>query len=318
MDSSEWSHHAGAIFSARVWNRTVTAEEAARLYDMHASRLTPLSDAAYYWVAGRNQPQWASASSPSNTTLPVAALAIADGVATSSRAQITIRGQFLPEGEYHLQLRNYKNQTLRLRTIAAATARRRPAELLVFDLQGSMWPSAYTSAVFSIVAPDGLPLWQRLCLQRACGLETNNALRKQSLNRGRQGSRVTFTFTTDSRVSRVLSPGGAGPFEKQAGMLPARAFLGAASSAMMRIDGEDYLAVANFWDGTSHQVNSSLLKLRQASSGAYFEMHQGIPSSGARQLAHVNLSSVPGLAFSSAIVLANYLAPSLLMLAGGE
>ena len=74
----------------------------------------------------------------------------------------------------------------------------------------------------------------------------------------------------------------------------------------MQIDGANWLGVANFWNGKDYFVPSKLLNLDSS------EVQQ-VYSHGARQWAKVDVSSVPGLNFSTMLVLANYLSPSLLL-----
>jgi hypothetical protein len=365
MDSDQWSQHSGAIFSARVWDREINAAEAAKLYDMHAARLTPV-DTTNYWVVGREQELWrikdpvsgaplvppVKGSSPSNgtvmgqawcNTLPVAPASMLEHSSTppsasiADGAKLTLRGKFALGQTYTVQFRDYKSVTLKKST----EARRRlnpfgsPAASdgapgiteLVFDLAGSVWPNGYSSTIISLVGPNGLPVWQRLCLNPSCGLPAaGSADRKKALHPGLQGSRLKFSFTTDSRALKVANNQEGVSFTRMTSMfsqvqdggeLPS-VFLGAASSTSLLIDGVNYLGVANFWDGESHEVPSHLLRLDTSSPpGAppqepRFQLVQSLVSKGARQWALVDVSQI-GLQFSTVLALANYLAPSVLI-----
>jgi hypothetical protein len=365
MDSDHWSHHSGAIFSARVWDREINAAEAAKLYDMHAARLTPV-DTANYWVVGREQDLWrikdpvsgapvvpsVKGSSPSNgtvlgqkwcDTMPVAPASMLEQSSTppsasiADRARLTLRGKFARGQTYTVQFRDYKNVTLKKST----EARRRlnpdgsPAPSdgatgiteLAFDLAGSVWPNGYSSTIISLVGPNGLPVWQRVCLKTSCGLPAaGTADRKNALHPGLQGSRLRFSFITDSRALKVTNNQEGVSFTRMESMFPPvqdggeqqSVFLGAASSTFLLIDGVNYLAVANFWDGESHEVPSRLLRLDTPSpQGAppqepRFQQVQTLVSKGARQWALVDVSQI-GLQFSTVLALANYLEPSVLI-----
>ena len=308
MDSPAWSPHIGGIFSARVWNRAVTAGEATRLHAMHATRLTPF-DPLYYWVGGKEQPLLTGlASSPSISTAPVSV--------TGDSAKITIRGQFSAGKTYKLELRDSRKNESLIISAAPATA---PATQLVFDLKGHMWMHSYSSASMSVLGPDLMPLWQRVCLKTQCGLAISGEQRVDGLSPGLQGSRMTFIFTTNSSgliVTSTVTDTGitATFFTRQDRLFPTGAFLGAASSTRMRIDGVDYLAVANYWDGKFYQVQSRILRprLSDQNDASRFEILQNISSNGAREFALVDVSQLD-LAFSKMLVLANYLAPSVLM-----
>ena len=289
MDSKQWSQHSGAIFAARIWNRTVSGEEAIALYRVHADRLTPV-DSAQYWTVDATQ----------NLT---------------GQTSLSIDGNFLPGQAYSLVFRDKRN------TIGNVTASALQTDEIQFALEDFAWPNGYSATRLSVVAQDRSPLWQRVCLKASCGLPTTTFQRSLALNPSRQGSFTLYTFITDSMAFRVQTSGSAdfsftrgdayGMFHDTA--LAESVFLGAASTTHLFLDGHDYLAVANYWDGESYEVNSRLLRLDVSNVlRPKFKLLQNVVAKGAREFAAVNVTKVPGVN-ASLLVMANYLSPSLLI-----
>lgn len=79
--------------------------------------------------------------------------------------------------------------------------------------------------------------------------------------------------------------------------------LGAASIRGAVIDGIRFVFVANFWDGVGVQSESNILRIDDIENGVYTKI-QGIPTSGARDIRHINVRG------SDLLVVLNYGAPS--------
>jgi hypothetical protein len=242
--------------------------------------------------------------SPSNTQLPVAPVGAA--------AKITVQGRFLQQEVYEMSFRDANQNGMSVLATALQTTKVDNNQGLVFDLTGALWAFSHAATTIRIKSVSAnSPIWQRVCLKTSCGLAASGALRERGLSPTIQGSLVRFNFTTDSHVFNVPTKETPSFQPDPLPAIPDDLFLGAASSASMQIDGANWLAVANFWNGKDYFVPSKLLNLDSLDSGTV--QVQQVYSHGARQWAKVDVSSVPGLNFSTLLVLANYLSPSLLI-----
>jgi hypothetical protein len=290
----------------------VTAAEAVGLYKMHAKRLTPF-DGFQYWVAG-SLPVWGTTLSPSLASLPVAVAAA--GAAAPATFRITVQGRFFKGDVYEMNFRDVNNMSMRVSALVTETTNLIINRGLVFDLAGALWAFAHAATTISITSVTAnLLMWQRVCLKKICGLSASGDFRDRGLSPTLQGSLVRFDFTMDSYVFSVPTKDKPS-FERvellqgPLSAIPARVFLGAASTTSMHIDGAHWLGVANFWNGKDYLVPSTLLNL-DSDSGS--DSMQHVWSRGARPWATGEVSERPAVNFSTMLVLASYLSPSLLI-----
>jgi len=291
----------------------VSAAEAVALYKMHAKRLTPF-DGFQYWVAG-SMPAWGTTTSTFGFVSPsLASVPVAVAAAGAATLRITVQGRFFKGDVYAMNFRGVNNMSMSVSALVTETSNLIINRGLVFDLAGALWTFAHAATTISItsVAANAL-MWQRVCLKKICGLSASGDFRERGLSPTLQGSLVRFDFTMDSYVFTV--PTKDKPSFERVEVLPgplsalmARVFLGATSTTSMQIDGANWLGVANFWNGKDYLVPSTLLNL-DSESGSM----QQVWSKGARQWAAVDVSELASVNFSTMLVLANYLSPSLLI-----
>jgi len=291
---TQTSPHVGAIKNVKISKRALSQEEIQSSHDS-ISQLMKASPVSMeeYWVNGD-----LVYDNPDISASPTVESADAERA-----TNIFVKGRFLLSATYICVFEDKRDYILQTDASVASCTGQECVPGFGFTLSCStpLWEIGYSLPVFRIkrkVNGIEIPVWQRLCIHSGCGFIPYSDRTPTTSSHGTGlykattygvptisstlvGTQVKFRFTMTSYifefdpVHEIFLPGV--PLGED--------WLGASSATPFTVaSGNNFVLVANFWDGDRRDVQSVLLQFNDATK--QFTLEQTIPTFGARRWHH--------------------------------